>query len=91
MDHLLSKELYLLGCSCILWLVEYASVMLPTVVYVKSGWNIHLKRQTQVFEWRFVIHVCRAQFLKVIVVCMLVHCWVSGALFPFFVPDHFVC
>jgi hypothetical protein len=30
---------------------------------------------------------CRAQLKSI--VCMLVHCWVSGALSPFLVPDHF--
>lgn len=50
-----------------------------------------LKRQDQVFEWRFVTHVVRAQLIKKYVVCMLVHCWVSGALSPFFVPDHVAC
>ena len=40
-------------------------------------------RQDQVFEWRFVTHVVHAQLNEKYVVCMLVHCWVSGALSPF--------
>ena len=39
------------------------------------------------FEWRFVTHSV-VHSLKKVFVCMLVHCWVSGALSPFFVPDH---
>lgn len=34
-DHLLSKELLFFGCSCTLWLVEYASVMLPAFLIMK--------------------------------------------------------
>ena len=40
------------------------------------------------FEWRFVTHSV-VHSLKKVFVCMLVHCWVSGALSPFLVPDHF--
>ena len=34
-DHLLSKELLFVGAVAPLWLVEYASVMLPTFIVEK--------------------------------------------------------
>ena len=57
-DHLLSKELLFFGCSCTLWLVEYASVMLPAFLIMKIVRVKHTPmRQDQVFEWRFVTHM----------------------------------
>jgi len=41
------------------WLVECASVMLPTFLFSENcpGGTHTLMRQDQVFEWRFVIRV----------------------------------
>ena len=60
MDHLLSKELYC-GCSCTLWLVEYASVILPTFIIENCPGETHTQETSRVFEWRFVTHVVHAQ------------------------------
>ncbi|BFL75198.1 hypothetical protein M7M4_19500 [Corynebacterium pseudogenitalium] len=43
------------------WLVEYASVMLPTFIMKIVRVKHTPKRHDQVFEWRFVTHVVHAQ------------------------------
>ena len=48
---------------------------------------MHLNRQYRVFEWCFVTCVKVSMHAKMSVDCTLVHCWVSGALSPYCVPD----